>query len=1711
MYSLLFCVSFSFSFGSSDVTERDVEKKDSWQESFDINEKKGKYNVIVSVSDLGGNITLAGPFNIYIDPKSDLPVTGITNPSMSQRVPGNLNILGTAIDDDAVDYVELILDGDSEKPVRAKGKEFWSYFLDTTNLEEGDHKIEAYSVDINGLKGLTSSVVWCLDRRQPDTNVTNYGIGTLVSGKVELKGTIFDGNGIASLDYMVNGSEFEKAPISYNKKENNTEFKFAIETKKLPDGPAVVWFRATDKQGSVGFYSFLLFVDNTKPVVTIVSPEDKEIVKGVFAAAGAAKDVIGLKSLTWEFGGQKGDFELVPGNQFWTHEFNFEGGVKSGKLIITAEDTAGNITVSERQIIVDNEADKPVATIINPEAASELEDKELFVRGIISDDDGVASVKISVDGGAETVIATKGVFYMPLTSADTTLSPGKHKVSVTGVDKNGVVGNAVVNEFTVKAPKPSFSALTVAGGKASGNIDYGKTIHPEQGGSIEIDATSAVGITKATCKVEWGNSGSQEYPLTITSATQKAHFSMPIDSLPWGVVHLVYTAEDTYGRRSSYSSVVYVQNLSVVKTEANRNLTGNYSDETAKIALSTVAGTTYKPGMVVAVPFGKASSAVATAETAAAPLQAVLNIETAAAVTQVSYKFFGVEGYTPIEGKATLNHADKTSPLYDAIIPLSNLPAGMNTLEITVAAGKDYTASLTAQLAIVRPMDQSRVADERKVYWFTGNGSVLDESKGGYLLSAGEDLLGYANAVGPVTVGPAGYAALQTSAEGNVIRVHPTADGVYRGAAVRVTDATGARFSSDLANLIVSSAGPVVTLTTPTLYQWVRQTFYVSGTVTAATGLTAVDYSTDGGKTWQSAARPGSTYAQLAISVPTASFADGLINLDIRAVDTVGNISYARTAVQKDTTAPVVKVVVPGLEEKVNGKNVIAFIANDAGSLEKIEYVRRNATRAEIPNTSMVNTFVGTEDLPINSTMRFDFTDAAGNMTSLNSWDFIIDAASDLPVVNIQLPEENQVITHDFVISGVVLDDDGPSKIMYRIDGRPFVELPEAGYSFSIDVPLSSMTDNEHSVTVYAVDINGVRGNQVVRNFRVSLEEPKNEMTAPEISTTQKEIVTLRGTASDRNGIATVEISVDNANSYNMAVGTTSWSYTFDTRSIPDGTHVVFLKTTDGYGIQSMYSSLINVDNTKPEISLELPLDDSRTTGPVFFSGFTLDNIGLTSLYIRVNGLDGRTVPASLARTDLTPEKIITQTINLNALASGRYNVELIGTDAAGNTTTVSRNVLLDKSSPAAKVDIYYPLNGEHKQGKFNIYGYVEADRPVQNVTLFVDGKNLATTELSNTGYYKFAIDEGVLTEGSHNYRVQANLEGSVNINSIQQSVVYSPYGSWITIDNFTYGDFAIERPFLKGMAGYAISQEEIDAAKAKGATKLQKETLAAKSISKVELSMNNGKTFTKVSTGAKWQYRIENEDMQEGYYFLLLRVTMKNGETAITRCLVQIDKTAPFVRIISPGAGGRYNQSLEFSGLASDTVGLNAVTLSLRKGDKAAYEVPAFIQGLYVDASVWGATLYSVGAGLTFFDDNVKLQAQWGQFTQEQRNTFKMSPMRYGGDSIIGLKILANVGRFPFRTWFGPDFDWLSMALAVGANFSYFNESASGKSQVLSAMIAQIELPRMTFKKFKFAKNISLYTEFQWWFIPSDVTGGSVDIKNMVFQFSEGVRISVF
>ena len=158
--------------------------------------------------------------------------------------------------------------------------------------------------------------------------------------------------------------------------------------------------------------------------------------------------------------------------------------------------------------------------------------------------------------------------------------------------------------------------------------------------------------------------------------------------------------------------------------------------------------------------------------------------------------------------------------------------------------------------------------------------------------------------------------------------------------------------------------------------------------------------------------------------------------------------------------------------------------------------------------------YIGTKEAPIDDSMSFVFKDDAGNQTVIEAWNFSIDSESDLPRAEIHVPEEMQVITRDFTISGVVYDDDGESSIFYKIDDGEYKQVstkevykannPAAEYalntSFSIDVPLQTMTDNEHTVSVYAVDINGVKGLEVSKKFRISLEEPKGAVEKPSIA-----------------------------------------------------------------------------------------------------------------------------------------------------------------------------------------------------------------------------------------------------------------------------------------------------------------------------------------------------------------------------------------------------------------------------------------------------------------------------------------------------------------------------------------------------------------------------------------------------------------------------------
>jgi len=181
-----------------------------WKKEYIIADRKkfvpGTWSITVKAKDDKDNWSKEEAINIFIEPKSDVPSLYIINPPLKARVSGNLKIVGTAKDDDAIDRVELLIDQENTKRV-AEGKEFWYYDLDTSEMKDGLHRIRVKCYDINGVPSKDYETYFHLDRRTPLMEITTIKAGQVVSGKMNIGGTAADDNGISLVEYSIDERE----------------------------------------------------------------------------------------------------------------------------------------------------------------------------------------------------------------------------------------------------------------------------------------------------------------------------------------------------------------------------------------------------------------------------------------------------------------------------------------------------------------------------------------------------------------------------------------------------------------------------------------------------------------------------------------------------------------------------------------------------------------------------------------------------------------------------------------------------------------------------------------------------------------------------------------------------------------------------------------------------------------------------------------------------------------------------------------------------------------------------------------------------------------------------------------------------------------------------------------------------------------------------------------------------------------------------------------------------------------------------------------------------------------------------------------------------------------------------------------------------------------------------------------------------------------
>lgn len=1558
---------------------------ENWHYDFDIKDlKPDTYNLVIRARDAAGNVSMARPINFRVDPASDIPSIRIGSPLPGQRSTGNINVVGTALDDDGIDYVEVQLGKDGEI-VRANGQRYWSYFFNLESLPDGIYTVRARATDINGKQSPWAEVSFHLDQKKPIHAIESHPQGALVRGRFRVRGTITEPNGIAKF-FVSEGSpdQFREQSFSRVNDQGLYRFEYEVDTSRQNDGPNILYFRSVNLLGNSGEGSFLYIVDNTPPKAEFFYPPTEENLPGLVTIVGAIQDEVGVSQVTWEAdGNQRGQLELVPGNPFFSVPLSYPNQSGRRRIRFRVEDRIGNVRSFEHQFTVSQDADRPKLTA---SVVSEP-NSPISVVGFAQDPDGISQVNWSVEGGPSGQYPTQGAFHLELPP----LQPGKRRLTLVARDSKGVESLPVRLELDIPPRSPVWDV-------SSFQFVYG--------------------------------SGA-----TARRVPYKAGMFLP--------------AEGQNDRPPVFTGRILTD------------------DPRLGEVIFTVAGG--RGGRVGTRREGEAYRFEI-------PLQDIVRPNT---------------GNVNLKGPITVNLSVRGS----------------------VGSEVPYTLFIRRETSAVEAQGvlhtQGLGTPER---W------VVTQDHPFSLVAAGE--------FSTVQVQPASQAIqVEVEPQGEVTLVRvlpgPTA-GVARGVRLSAggVDLGTYTFVSDL-------TPPELTVRSPEVSSWHSTSVTIGLQIADNLPVPTLEYALGQG---EYRAVPGySAQREISVTIPLGEVSDGPLPLRFRAVDAAGNVRIIYHPLFKSSAPAQVSLLAPPQGVAVDGKTLVVGQIRSEAPVVKLEYSEDNRTWEAMEVGPFFQRFIDFSRQNLPEVFRFRVTTASGVMSTLEAR-FQIDRQRDIPQVSVQIPAEREVMRTDFAISGLVVDDDGVGAIYLRLNGQGnFVKL-EGANSFSFPIPLSEIEDQDHFVEVYAEDINGTRSEVIKRNFTVSRSGPTSQLAAPDVRVTQRGKVYLRGFSVDPNGVEAVFLSIDNGNTFYRMTGTEQWSYQLDTTLLQDGIYTLLIRSVDKTGAIGDYNVLFSVDNTPPLVTLTSPTDGEQVTAAIRFEGRAEDNMILRTLRYSIR-------PIGAVRNPLTGEFPIsgaglTQQVNIEGLAPGWYNIALEAIDDAGNVTLVTRNVQVLEQAVADRVEISFPALGQTVSGPLGIMGRVFAKQIPEKAVVLINKRIITTIDVNPEGYFNGVVmpadlepliaAENRLPGRSQKLEIQVEIQvGNQKVASLDRQIEYQIQGPWIRITSHKHGDYISNRPFLTGYAGYftlpqpAPAEGEQPQPWRYGEAQLTLEEIRRQGVI-IEASLNNGMTFervdqweARVTEGSglargdrEWRYRLQTHTFSQGPITVLIRALFPDGSMTTARMVLITDTVPPKVEVLVPDqAEGSFNEVIRLAGTASDESKLVAVEVALNRG---RYTPPSFIEGVYADGYALGATLWSAGLGFFFFQEAVRLQVQTGHIALSPDNS------RFYGFA-HAVKLMAKVFTLEWESVFGPDAEFFSSSVLVGANFSLFTQDQNNpvpeqdKMVVLTSFLGQVEFLQLKNRRWWFFNSISAYAEYSGWIISSDLS------PTVVSRLSFGARLTLW
>ncbi|TDE85691.1 Ig-like domain-containing protein [Deinococcus sp. S9] len=489
-----------------------------------------------------------------------------------------------------------------------------------------------------------------------------------------------------------------------------------------------------------------------------------------------------------------------------------------------------------------------------------------------------------------------------------------------------------------------------------------------------------------------------------------------------------------------------------------------------------------------------------------------------------------------------------------------------------------------------------------------------------------------------------------------------------------------------------------------------------------------------------------------------------------------------------------------------------------------------------------------------------------------------VDASA--PTVQITSPEPGSTITSNPVKVSLSASDavSGVASILLEAsrDGGTYEQVGVLT-SPSGEI-IWAPTNGTYTLRVTATDRTGLKSSTTISNLKVQL--TSSDKTPPVVSEVKvlnaaavlRGTITVQATATDADsGVAKVEL-FDGGNSLGVQTSGVGNAYTFavDTTKLSDGAHTLRAVATDNVGLRHEKTLEIQVDNTAPVLTWNVP-NIVGATGTLTLTATSNEEGHITYSptcgTMTGNVWDYRNCPDGTAAT-------------LTATA----------TDPAGNTTVQTRTVTIDLTAPT--VQITSPQDGQKfTQNPITINVSGTDNQAVDHIDVFSNNKQIGTVSGAQ-GSVTWAPASGSYTITAKAYDKAGNASGEARA---QISVELTTTSAIIptAAPTLTASKTASNNPtFVRGLGTLT------------GSATADKATVAS-----AQLIVDGQPNGTPTASSGSVSFNFDFDTLNEGLHDLSLRWTNSAGVSADSDKLsVYVDKTAPVVKWNIPANGSVTN-----------------------------------------------------------------------------------------------------------------------------------------------------------------------------------------------------------